>query len=100
MGPSGPTYFMKHCQLCGREGSNEHFERHHLIPKNKKSDWITVCHQCGDQIHLLFSNSELKHSFNTLLKIRQHHKMQQYIRWVKDKPLNRHFSAAKKKRRK
>jgi len=87
------------CQLCGREGDGKYFEKHHLELQNKKSETITVCHQCGDQLHLMFSNYELKTKLFSLSALLNEEKVLYYIRWVRNKPLNRHFSAAKKKRR-
>lgn len=90
---------MIECEICSRTGEPEYFEKHHLIPKNKSSHTIMVCHQCGDQIHVLFSNNQLKNQFNTTSLLRSHPKMRKFIEWVRNKPLNRHFTTAKKKRK-
>jgi uncharacterized protein YlaI len=51
------------CQICERETV---LEKHHLIPQNrKKSPYIFVCEQCGDQLHIMFDNKTLKNELNT-----------------------------------
>lgn len=87
------------CSICKRSGDKEYFEKHHLIPKNKKSDTIIVCVQCGDQLHLLFNNNELKYDLNTLDKILLNDKIIKYVKWVELKPIEKKFSVAKKKRK-
>lgn len=88
------------CELCGREGESIYFEKHHLEPQNSKSSTITVCRQCGDQIHLFFTNNELKNKFNTLFSLQNSEKMLKYLKWIKKKPIDRYFTVAEKKRRK
>jgi len=91
---------MNKCELCKREGDDKHFEKHHLVPQNKDSDYIIVCHQCGDQIHLLFDNTELKYILNTKAKILNNLRFEKYLEWVKKRPLNKHFTVKKKKKKK
>lgn len=55
------------CSICKRE--TPFIEHHHLVPKNKKSEKIEVCTDCGDQIHLLFTHQELHYDYNTLEKL-------------------------------
>lgn len=88
------------CELCGREGECIYFEKHHLEPQKSKSKIITVCRQCGDQIHLFFTNSELKNKLNTIESLQNNEKMLKYIKWIRKKPIEKHFSVAEKKRRK
>ena len=57
---------------------------------------LTVCHQCGDQIHLMFTNQQLRIDLNNLANLTT--AMKPYIEWVRTKPLESHFSVAKKKR--
>lgn len=87
------------CSICKREGDSYYFEKHHLIPQSN-SDTIDVCIQCGDQLHLLFDNNFLKTELNTLEKIKQNEQVKKYVSWVRNKPIERHFTVAKKKRRK
>jgi len=45
------------CPFCRRETPENFVEKHHLTPKYKKGkEVIYLCCDCGDQIHLLFSN--------------------------------------------
>ena len=88
------------CQVCNREVTLT--EKHHLYPiktRRKTEETIEVCLQCGDQIHLLFTNTELQNEYNTLEKLVTSERMQKYIAWIKNKP-DTHFSVSKKKRRK
>lgn len=87
------------CTLCKRDGE---LEFHHFYPgkgRRKDDSGIDVCNQCGDQIHLLFTNTELRNDYNTLDKLLESNRMKTYIKWVKDKPIESHFSMKKKKRK-
>jgi hypothetical protein len=90
------------CSICGREGDKEYFEKHHLGPaqKKKESETIDVCHQCGDQIHLLFDNYTLKYEMNSLEALRNNDGVKKYVNWIRKQPLSKHISTKKKKRRK
>jgi len=86
------------CSICQRDF--EKLEKHHFEAgrKKKSDDGIKVCHQCGDQLHLMFSNRELRNKYNTLEKILAEPKVQKYIEWVKNKPIETHFTVKQKKR--
>jgi hypothetical protein len=92
---------MSTCKLCGRSGEDQHFELHHLEPasKRKDSDTIFVDHQCGDQIHKLFENYQLKTQFNTLEKLLADERVQKWISWVRKQPLEKRVTMKTKKRR-
>lgn len=89
------------CEICQRSGENSFFEKHHLTPAQgkKDSDVITVCHQCGDQLHLLFDNYELRKELNTLSAIQSHEKIQAYIKFIRKHPIDTHITVKKKKRK-
>jgi len=91
------------CSLCNRKGDDKQlFEFHHfepIITRRKTEDGITVCSQCGDQLHLLFTNTELRFQYNTLDFLLENKRVQKYIKWVKNKPLETHYTAAEKKRK-
>lgn len=90
------------CAICERECEIWEIEQHHLYPvKTRRNDncVVKVCRQCGDQLHLMFTNTQLRTELNSLTKILSHDKIKVYRKWVKDKPLT-HFSVAKKKRKK
>lgn len=83
------------CQLCERDV--EKIEFHHFYPgkKRRKDDsGINVCEQCGDQIHIIFSNQELRDEYHTLESLK--HGMHSYINWIKNKPEIR-YSVRRKK---
>lgn len=77
---------MERCALCGRVSENSRcFEDHHLTPKHKggrRLGTIRVCVDCGNQIHLLFSNAELRDSYNTLEALLANPSVQRWVRWV------------------
>lgn len=73
------------CTLCHREVPDARYlEKHHSVPAAKGGK-ITevVCIDCGDQIHQLFTNNELRDSYNTIEKLRVHPDVQRWIQWVR-----------------
>lgn len=91
------------CPICKRPSdSDKDFEFHHLEPgakRRKTEEKVKICHQCADQIHLLFTNTELRNSHNTLDSLVNNEKMQNYVNWIHNKPMTSHFTVAAKKRR-
>ena len=73
------------CALCGRElPSAACGERHHLVPRAKKGrDTVLVCIDCGDQLHQLFTNQELKRTYNSLAALRDEPRVQRWIAWIR-----------------
>lgn len=69
------------CALHGQEVP--HLEKHHLIPNNRKSAVILVCSACAKQVHLLFSNRELKNEYNTLEKLLASPRVHKWIAWIR-----------------
>jgi hypothetical protein len=87
------------CALCGRKIPEKHLtERHHPVPvaKGGKSAEV-VCIDCGDQIHQLFSNNELRDRYNTMDKLKAHSDVQKWIRWVRKQ---KNFGICMKKKKK
>lgn len=81
---------MNKCILCDRDVPINYQEKHHLIPKSKKgkgTDTAEVCVDCGDQLHKLFTNKELKDEYNTIDKLKTNEKIQKWIDWVKKRKL-------------
>lgn len=71
------------CQVCQRDIPENCIEKHHLVPKSRKGrDNITVCVNCGDQIHKLFTNKELEKTYNTLEALMSTEKMQKWAAWI------------------
>jgi len=87
------------CAICQRV--TQHLVFHHLEPGKKRrrtQDGIRVCHQCGDQVHLMFTNRELRSQYNTLEKLLASGKVQRYVRWVKDRPVEARYTLKRKKK--
>jgi len=92
----------KYCSLCEREVPKKHQEHHHLTPvskKGRKSERIMVCHDCGNQIHTLFSNRQLADTYNTLEKLKSNEHMQKWIKWISTKSVFSSVCMKKKKGR-
>lgn len=71
------------CALCNRPTPKKYAEKHHVIPKSKGGkDYEMVCAPCGDQVHLLFTNKELKTSFNTIEKLKSDERVQKWIKFI------------------
>jgi 5-methylcytosine-specific restriction protein A len=89
------------CPICGRNTTSIEF--HHYFPvstRRKSEEGVSLCPQCHRQIHLLFSNTELRNELNSLTKFLSNAIIIAWINWVKDKPVETKFSVAKKKRKK
>ena len=71
------------CEICSRDGID--LEKHHLNPNRRKGKTIKVCIHCGDQIHQLFTNKELRDKYNTLGSLLANEKIQSWIKWVRKK---------------
>lgn len=87
------------CELCNREV--ERIEFHHFFPgkkRRKNEDGIYVCNTCGDQIHILFSNQELRDLYNSIEKILGSPRFNDYLKWIKDKPDKKYTMKLKKKK--
>jgi hypothetical protein len=92
------------CNICSRSSEDTSlFEYHHFEPiqtRRKSEEKVQVCHQCGDQLHLLFTNTMLRCIGDDLAVLKGDKRVQKYVSWVKTKPLTTHFVSATKKRRK
>lgn len=90
-----------YCPICGREvPGKKYLERHHLTPAAKGGkDTEPVCIDCGDQIHELFTNNELRDSYNTIEKLKGHPDIQKWIQWIRKKPETFGVCMKKKKKR-
>jgi len=73
------------CSLCGRKLLHKNLiEKHHSTPVAKGGKSVDiVCIDCGDQIHMLFTNNELRDSYNTIEKLQAHPNVQKWIRWIR-----------------
>lgn len=77
------------CSLCNRVIPLDHLDKHHLIPKSKGGVEVVKIHRaCHRQIHMLLTENELAKHFNTVEKILLHPDMQNFVQWIKDKPID------------
>lgn len=86
------------CQLCGRETSE--LTKHHLIPKEKGGkDYHTadLCRTCHDQIHALFTNSELSYRLYSIDRLKEDIKVQRYLKFIMNHPGDTHIPIKKSK---
>jgi hypothetical protein len=78
-------------------------EEHHLYPgkhrrtKTDRDDTILVDRDCGDQIHLMFDNRELRDDLDSVETLRI--AMEPFIQWVWKRPLDRKVTMKRKKRK-
>ncbi|MDD5649791.1 MAG: HNH endonuclease [Candidatus Nanoarchaeia archaeon] len=88
------------CSICRRETPEKFLEKHHLTPASKGGKGgktILVCIDCGNQIHLLFTNNELRDSYNTLEKLLEHPKIKTWIKWIRKQKFGVCMKEKKKK---
>jgi hypothetical protein len=76
------------CELCRRriEGVRDPqaIQTHHLRPEERKtSPTATLCRPCHDQVHALFTNEELRESFDTVAALRDADRLQAYLGWIR-----------------
>jgi len=101
------------CPICKREMPEDCQEEHHLIPRaickrqkyqglpqlKKENRTITICVDCGNQIHKLFTEKELADRYNTLEKIVSQPSIQNWVKWISKKPSEFYINFKAKKRR-
>ena len=71
------------CELCDRSIKTE---KHHLVPGDKRSDIAYVCELCHKQIHMLFTNGELRKKYYTTKRLLLVPKIQLWLAFIKTKP--------------
>ena len=82
------------CQICGITCK---CTKHHLIPvvkchnkykqiKEDPSNHIWICRSCHDQIHALFSENELRDTYNTIEKLLENPQFLKFVEWKKKHP--------------
>jgi hypothetical protein len=74
-----------YCSLCGREIPDTRYqEKHHTTPVAKGGrDTELVCIDCGDQIHMLFTNNELRDLYYNINLLRSQPSVQKWVKWVR-----------------
>lgn len=87
------------CPLCGRELTKKSRSGHHLIPKQYKGKEIVDLHlDCHNKIHSLFTEKELAKEYNTTEKLLEHKEIIKFVKWIKNKDPNQHFSTRQSNR--
>jgi len=72
--------------------------KHHVIPVSKGgNESVSVCMDCGNQIHMLYTNKELA-SFGSLAMLCEQSDMIKYIEWKKKHPGEHAYKASRKLR--
>lgn len=81
------------CPICGRELGELLIEQHHLIPKTFKGKELISIHKvCHRMIHATFSEKELQKYYHTTERILTDEKVQRFVDWVQNKPLDFYIS--------
>ena len=88
------------CELCRREVQN--LSRHHLVPREEGGRYgatADLCQPCHSTIHLSISNQELAQQYNTIEALQKAEPLQKYLKWVKNKRIERIANRRGKNRR-
>jgi hypothetical protein len=92
------------CPLCGRPLiPGPSVDAHHLVPRSQGGRATVTMHRvCHSKIHSLFTEQELRDSYDTLDKLRQHPEIAKFIRFVRKKDpeyRGRNATSRRKRRR-
>jgi hypothetical protein len=77
------------CALCRRRFEDpvadpQAFQEHHLVPERRaESPTVTLCRPCHDQVHALFTNEELRESYDTIESLRDADRLAGYLSWIR-----------------
>ena len=75
------------CPICDRPIPDLQKDAHHFIPKSKGGKATEYLHRiCHQQIHALFTETQLARELNTAEAIKERQEIQKFIDWVKTKP--------------
>ncbi|OLP44805.1 restriction endonuclease [Rhizobium oryziradicis] len=75
------------CPLCERSIPEDQKVLHHLVPKSKGGKKTVCLHRvCHDQIHAIFTDSQLAKKFSTIEAILEDPAVQKFVAWIKNKP--------------
>ena len=87
------------CPLCGRSIPQSQKDLHHLIPKSHGGRQTIALHRiCHQQIHALFTETELARQYNTIDKLKLQNELMAFIKWVQLKPVD-FYERTRKSRR-
>ena len=87
-----------HCPLCERLVPSERYlEKHHLVPRSKGGkETEKLCVDCANQVHELFTNNELRDTYNTIEALKRDERVWRWVRWIRKK---REFGVCVKKKK-
>ncbi|QAU13394.1 hypothetical protein EKH57_12095 [Halorubrum sp. BOL3-1] len=78
------------CALCrrvvpdGRIDDPQVVQEHHLRPEDRAtSPTVMLCRPCHDQIHALFTNAELRETYDTVEALRSADRLRGYLDWIR-----------------
>lgn len=87
------------CSLCDRSIPQSQKDLHHLIPKSHGGRQTIALHRiCHQQIHALFTETELARQYNTIDKLKIQNELMAFIKWVRFKPVD-FYERTRKSRR-
>ncbi len=86
----------KRCELCGRIVAQ--LTVHHLVPRSQVSrrerstlPTAKLCVACHKQLHVLFSNRDLKTQFASIGELQRAPEMQKFLAWIRKQDPNKHI---------
>lgn len=78
------------CALCQRRIPDERItdpqviQRHHLRPEQRdQSPTVQLCRPCHKQIHALFTNAELRESYDSVELLKHSDRLAGYLSWIR-----------------
>lgn len=79
------------CPICTRvlPKDGKHVDRHHLHPiekGGKYTETIKVHRICHEKLHSIWDNNELYRNYNTVQKILESGKLDNFLNWIAKKP--------------
>lgn len=90
------------CPLCLRPIPPEARQSlHHLIPKLKggaKGPTVLLHQICHSEIHATLTEAELAREFSTVAALRNHPRLEKFIKWVAKRPPAFHSKTPGKRR--
>ncbi len=94
MQPAGNPPYPHQCPLCER--SVPKVSAHHLTPKSRGGrETLDICLDCHAMIHALFTNKTLERQLSSVEQLRAHPEFEKYLVWVKKRPADRRYRAAR-----
>ncbi len=86
---------IRKCEVCVTDNA---IQKHHITPRSQggeKEYTADCCVDCGNQIHMLYTNKELA-AFGDLKTLLQQEGMKTYIEWKKKHPGGHRYKSSSK----